>query len=53
MLVTTNLEGEVFAATCLSCGWEYESPQFKKLFSEIQDKIDNFDREEILKTKKK
>jgi len=53
MLVTSDLDGNIFAATCISCGWEWESPEFKKLYEEMQDKIDNFDRDDILKTKKK
>ena len=53
MLVTSDLDGNMFACTCLECGWEYESPEFKKLFADIKDTMDNFDREDILKTKKK
>jgi len=53
MFITSDLEGHVFAATCLTCGWEFESPEFKKLFSEIKDKMDSFNRDDILKTKKK
>jgi len=53
MLVTSDLKGNMFACTCLTCGWEWESPQFKKIFLEIKDEMDNFNREDILKTKKK
>ena len=30
MLITSDLNGNVFGAVCLTCGWEFESPSFKK-----------------------
>ena len=53
MLITSDLNGNVFGAVCLTCGWEFESPSFKKIYSEIDDVFKDFDRESILKTKRK
>lgn len=53
ILVTSDLQGNVFGAVCLSCGWEFESPTFKKIYSEMDDVFKDFDRDAILKTKKK
>jgi len=53
MLITSDLSGNVFGAVCLTCGWEFESPSFKKIYSEIDDVFKDFDRESILKTKRK
>jgi RNase P subunit RPR2 len=53
LLITSDLKGNIFAATCLGCGWEIESPEFKKLFSEMDDALKDFDRKDILLTKKK
>jgi len=53
LLITSDLDGHIFAATCLSCGWEFESPEFKKIYSGMNDVFKDFDRESILKTKKK
>lgn len=51
ILVTKHLNGEIFGATCLNCGWEFESPTFKKIYSEMEDIFKDFDRTDILKTK--
>jgi len=53
MLVTSDLEGNLFACTCLNCGFEWESPEFKALYKEMDDSIKDFKREDILKTKRK
>ena len=53
ILVTSDLKGNVFGAVCLSCGWDFESLTFKKIYSEMDDVFKDFDRGAILKTKKK
>jgi len=51
ILITSNLKGKIFAATCPSCGWEFESQEFKSLAEEMDKTIEQFDRKDILKTK--
>jgi transcription elongation factor Elf1 len=51
VLITGDLSGNIFAATCQDCGWEWESVEFKKLFKEMDDALKDFDRDSILLTK--
>lgn len=37
ILITTDSKGSVFAKTCLSCGYEYESKAFKKMMKKFND----------------
>ena len=53
ILLTQDLDGKVFCITCVGCGWTMESPEFKALYKEFDDSIRDFDRDDILKTKKK
>ena len=53
ILITSNPKGEIFAIVCQECGWEYESEKFKSLAAQMDDIINDFDRADILKTKKK
>lgn len=53
LLITSDLNGQLFAATCRVCGWDWESPEFKTLAQEMDDIINGFDRKDLLKTKKK
>jgi transcription elongation factor Elf1 len=53
LLITTDTNGKVFAITCIDCGWEYESKEFKSLAAQMDDIINNFDRKDILNTKEK
>jgi uncharacterized Zn finger protein (UPF0148 family) len=53
LLLTQDLHGKIFCATCYECGWSKESPEFKALYKEFDDTFKDFDRDSILKTKKK
>ena len=37
VLVIMDGEGEVFAKTCLACGYEFESKKFKDLMKKFND----------------
>jgi len=37
VLVTMDGEGEMFAKTCLDCGYEYESKKFKDIMKKFND----------------
>ena len=37
ILITTDGEGQVFAKTCLSCGYEFESKKFKEMMKRFND----------------
>jgi len=53
LLLTVDGKYTILGITCLDCGWLYETKEFKKLTKSIDDCIKNFDRDEILMTKKK
>ena len=53
ILITSNPKGQIFAVTCRDCGWDYESEEFKSLAAEIDDIVNDFDRNDFLNTKKK
>jgi transcription elongation factor Elf1 len=52
ILITSDLNGKVYSVLCRECGFLYESEELKSLESEINDTINNFDRSDILLTKK-
>jgi ribosomal protein L37AE/L43A len=52
VLITSDLNGNIFSAVCLTCGWEFASQTFKKLTATLDDNIKDFEREEYLKTKR-
>ena len=53
LLLTQHTDGRLLCITCIRCGWTKESKEFKTLAAEIDDVINNFDRKDILFTKKK
>jgi len=37
ILITTDLDGTLIAATCIDCGWAFESSFFKKMMTKFDD----------------
>ena len=53
ILITSDLSGNIIAATCIDCGWAYESDFFKSLTKTFDDPELGFDYKEFSITKKK
>ena len=53
ILITSNPKGKIFSVLCQDCGWDWESKEFRTLAAEVDDVINDFDRKDILNTKRK
>lgn len=52
LMTTTHSRSDAFMVTCLDCGWEESSPEFRNITNKLEDILKDFKRDDYLKTKK-
>ena len=52
LIITGSLNGDIYAMTCLNCGWTKESAKFRKIELSLDELLSDFNRKDYLKTKK-
>ena len=52
LIITQDLNGIIYAMTCLKCDWSVESEEYKKITNHVSDMIANFDRQDFLQSER-